>query len=118
MNGAFKTFPKQNPVRSPKYLRVVAQMECAHCGLPGYSQAAHADQGKGMGIKGDDRYTYPACAPRPGVPGCHMQIGTLAMYDKEQRRDIERIMVAATMRKVEALGLWPLGVEKPNMEKQ
>jgi hypothetical protein len=118
MNGTFRTFPKENAVRSPRYLRIVASLPCAHCGIEGYSQAAHSDQGKGLAIKADDRYTYPACCSRPGVPGCHMQIGTLAMYDRQQRRDIERIMVAQTIRKVEALGLWPLGVEKPQLEKQ
>ena len=62
--------PKESPVRSDEYLRLVAAMPCAMCGIEGYSQAAHADEGKGMGIKSDDRTCFPLCAPRPGIPGC------------------------------------------------
>ena len=45
---------KAAPVRSEPYRRAVATLPCAICGVHGYSQAAHANQGKGMGMKACD----------------------------------------------------------------
>ena len=45
------TAPKDLPIRSQAYLRLVAQLPCKHCGIWGHSQAAHANTGKGMGTK-------------------------------------------------------------------
>lgn len=104
------SFPKACPARSEKYLRIVAALPCAHCGIEGHSQAAHADYGKGMGLKADDRFTYPACAPRPGIPGCHARIGTLALYPREERRALERRLIGQTLEKVATLRLWPKGL--------
>ena len=42
---------KDNPVRSQQYLRLVASLPCIDCGVPGYSQCAHSNSGKGAGIK-------------------------------------------------------------------
>ena len=42
---------KDNPVRSQQYLRLVASLPCIACGIQGYSQAAHANQGKCVGRK-------------------------------------------------------------------
>ena len=43
---------KENPVRSPQYLRAVASLPCIACGIQGYSQAAHLPpEAKGMGTK-------------------------------------------------------------------
>ena len=40
---------KENPVRSPQYLRAVASLPCIACGIQGYSQAAHLPpEAKGM----------------------------------------------------------------------
>ena len=44
-------------IRSEYYRRYVAALPCIHCGLEGYSQAAHANNsifGKGMGQKAHD----------------------------------------------------------------
>ena len=62
---------KDAPARSEAYRRIVAAMPCIHCGIAGYSQHAHANEGKGMGIKTDERAGFPLCAPRPGIEGCH-----------------------------------------------
>ena len=43
--------PKAAPVRSEAYRRIVAAMPCIHCGIAGYSQHAHANAGKGKGMK-------------------------------------------------------------------
>ena len=42
---------KSTPLRSEAYRRAVAAMPCIHCGIAGHSQHAHANEGKGMGIK-------------------------------------------------------------------
>lgn len=85
--------PKQVYVRDESYRRWVASLPCAHCGIEGYSQAAHSDDngagGKGMGIKACDSTLYPACGPRPGEPGCHWLIGTGGILNKAERKALE-----------------------------
>jgi hypothetical protein len=81
--------PKAQPVRDEEYRRWVASLACAHCGIEGYSQCAHGDEGKGMSIKSSDDTCYPACGPRPSEPGCHWLIGTSGTLGREERRDLE-----------------------------
>ena len=94
--------PKANPLRDESYRRWVASLPCAHCGVEGFSQAAHGDQGKGMGIKAGDDTCYPACGPHPVgrnarlYPGCHWQIGTSGVYSKAHRRELEGQYAAQT----------------------
>lgn len=97
-------YPKSNPVRDKSYLRRVAGLPCAHCGIEGYSQAAHADEGKGMGIKSSDHTAFPLCGPHPPpsnhglpqnvasiwAPGCHWAIGSSGYYSREERRALEQ----------------------------
>lgn len=88
------TVPKAQPLRDESYRRWVASLPCAHCGIEGYSQAAHGDAGKGMGIKSSDDTCYPACGPRPSLfgidPGCHWLIGTSGNIKREDRRMLEQ----------------------------
>ena len=42
---------KSAPVRSEAYRRAVASLPCINCGVPGHSQCAHSNSGKGAGIK-------------------------------------------------------------------
>ena len=87
--------PKTKPWRSEPYRRLVAALPCARCGIEGYSQAAHADLGKGMGAKTGDETCYPACGQRPsGVRGCHEEIGRF--IDREKRRLIESLFARET----------------------
>ena len=51
---------KENPVRSPQYLRVVASLPCIACGIQGYSQAAHLPP-EAKGMKQSDLLTFPLC---------------------------------------------------------
>ena len=85
--------PKQAYVRDGAYLRWVASLPCAHCGIEGRSQAAHSDDngagGKGLQIKASDDTAYPACAPTPGDPGCHWRIGTSGAWAKAERHALE-----------------------------
>jgi hypothetical protein len=81
--------PKRAPWRSEQYRRLVAALPCAHCGRPGPSQAAHADEGKGLGIKASDETCFPLCADAPGWRGCHSVIGSSGQFTREQRRELE-----------------------------
>lgn len=96
--------PKQAALRSKAYRLLVAALPCAHCGVIGYSQAAHADQGKGMGLKSSDDTCYPACGPhfRDGLwlAGCHWEIGTSGAYTRQARRDLEARYAAQTRAKL------------------
>lgn len=67
--------PKVPKVRSEPYRRYIASLPCYRCGIHGYSQAAHADEGKGMGLKTDDLTVYPLCGPRWQETGCHEFVG-------------------------------------------
>lgn len=108
--------PKEPPLRSEKYRRLVAALPCIHCGVVGHSQAAHADQGKGARIKSDDRTCYPACASRPGVRGCHDIIGASGAIPQEQRRALEQEYAASTRKTIRDSGKWPKSV--PHLESQ
>lgn len=99
--------PKDQPIRSKAYLRLVAQLPCLHCGIWGHSQAAHANTGKGMGTKACDLQTFPLCADRPGQRGCHALFDQGALFSKEARRLIEPAWVADTQRRIQAMGVWP-----------
>jgi hypothetical protein len=88
--------PKDDPVRCEAYLRYVAAMPCWLCGAVSRSQAAHADEGKGLGIKAGDDRTFPLCADQPGKSGCHHAMGTAGTYTRDVRRRMERQAVAFT----------------------
>ena len=86
----FKPNPKAVLMRDKGYRRAVASLPCFNCGVEDYSQAAHADEGKGMGIKSSDLTCYPLCADRPGVVGCHSAIGANAALSRKARREFEQ----------------------------
>jgi len=102
--------PKSAPVRSEAYRRIVASMDCIHCGRSGPSQAAHADFSKGGGIKTDDRTCFPACATAPGRVGCHDLIGATGTFSRDERRKIEKLYGASTRAKILSSGQWPKSV--------
>lgn len=84
---------KDNPLRSEDYRRYVAALPCWLCHIEGWSQAAHADQGKGAMLKTDDRTCFPACGPHPVAgmidPGCHHLIGSTGRLGRDERRALE-----------------------------
>ena len=106
--------PKTAPVRSEAYRRVVAGLPCVICGVPGFSQAAHANTGKGMGMKACDLTLFPACADRPGVRGCHSQIDQGTLFSKAVRRELEPAWAVDTQRKIKAMGQWPANLPYPH----
>lgn len=104
--------PKNEPVRSEALRRAVASLPCVICGVPGFSQAAHGSEGKGMGLKACDLTLFPACCDRPGVRGCHSKLDQGAMLSKAARRAMEPAWAADTRRRIVALGLWPANLPK------
>ena len=110
---------KAAPVRSEAYRRAVASLPCAICKVPGYSQCAHSNSGKGAGIKASDLDSFPLCTVHPGadgglVQGCHERFDQGAMFSKAARRELEPVWAADTQRRIQAMGLWPKGVPVPD----
>lgn len=105
------TIAKESPARSEPYRRLVAAMACIHCGIAGLSQCAHANTGKGAGIKADDRESFPLCCDSPGRQECHPKFDQGALFSKAVRRLIEPAWAADTRRRIQAAGMWPKGLE-------
>lgn len=85
--------PKAEPLRSEAYLRFVASFPCFDCGVSGWSQAAHENLDKGLSLKVDDRRTFPLCAARYGLTGCHFQFDNYIERTRDECRDLGRIWV-------------------------
>lgn len=110
--GPATAIPKTELVRNEEYRRLVAAMPCRGCGIEGFGQAAHANTGKGMGMKTDDRTCFSLCADRPGTRGCHSSLDQGAMFTKEDRQRIELMWAAQTRRQIEDAGQWPKNLPK------
>ena len=99
--------PKENAITSPAYQAAVRQLPCMRCGIVGFTQFCHADEGKGMGIKTDDRRGWPGCGPHGQEPGCHWYVGTSGNLKQAERRALEAAYAAKTRALVLAQGNWP-----------
>lgn len=86
-------YAKSRPLRSKAYRQWVASHDCFGCGVEGYSQCAHEEQGKGMALKSDDRRSFPLCCTRPGIVGCHYEHTMLIGMTLDDRRELEAIYV-------------------------
>lgn len=102
--------PKEAVVEHEGYKRLVRQLPCAHCGIEGYTQFCHADEGKGMGIKTDCRRGWPGCGPHGDSAGCHHLIGSTGTFARKERRSLEDLYAAQTRAVIIAAGLWPTGL--------
>ena len=114
IGNSVAAMPKVAPVRSEAYRRAVAALPCVICLTQGFSQAAHANTGKGMGMKACDLTLFPACADRPGWRGCHSRLDQGALFSKEVRRGLEPVWAADTQRKIKAAGQWPANLPYPH----
>jgi hypothetical protein len=97
--------PKENPVRSKAYLRLVAALPCAWCGISGISQAAHM-QASGKGIKTSDLTCVPLCSTRPGVPGCHQDADQYKLGNKADTKEMMAHWAKQTQSTIKANGDW------------
>ena len=103
--------PKEKPVRCKDYLRLVAARPCINCGLHGHSQAAHENRGKGLGLKVDDRRTFPLCSESGN--GCHAAFDAYRLFTtRELHANAGRIWSAAIRAAIQSEGLWPEGLPK------
>ena len=110
---------KAAPVRNEAYRRAVASLPCINCGVPGHSQCAHSNSGKGAGIKASDLDSFPLCTVHPGadgrlLQGCHKNFDQGDLFPKAVRRELEPVWAADTQRKIQAMGLWPKGLPVPD----
>lgn len=90
--------------RNEKYRRLVAQLDCAHCGRSGRSQAAHSGlsvHGKGMSLKASDAAIFPLCADDFAANGCHFRFDQHQLF-KSKAEEIEAThrFIANTMMKL------------------
>ena len=104
---------KSTPLRSEAYRRAVAALPCIHCGIAGHSQHAHANAGKGLGLKTDDRAGFPLCAPRPGIEGCHARFDQYRLLPggRDAHAAAGERWAACTREVIERSGLWPNGLQ-------
>jgi hypothetical protein len=72
---------KQPTYRSEAWRRAVASLPCVCCMREG-SQAAHRNEGKGMGLKTSDAWTVPLC------PSCHSEFDQGRRWDKQTKREM------------------------------
>lgn len=90
---------RQPVYRSPQWLAAVHKIEnCVRCGVYGI-QAAHMNEGKGMGQKTDDCLTAALC------PKCHHEIDNGKTLSREERREILRKAVLDTLVQLARMGL-------------
>lgn len=109
----FRPMPKENVIEEhAAYMAIVRTMACAWCGIRGFTQFCHSDEGKGMGLKTDCRRGWPGCGPHNGEPGCHWYIGTSGVLGREARRTFEARASRRTRELVIRSGKWPASLPR------
>ncbi|MEG0923348.1 MAG: hypothetical protein RSG22_18305 [Comamonas sp.] len=101
---------KERAVSYEPYRRLVAELPCMWCGVSGYSQHAHLNRGKGMGLKTDDRTGFPLCCSRPGIEGCHVaydQYRLIEGADSDLHHEYGLEWGRITRHTILTAGLWP-----------
>jgi hypothetical protein len=96
--------PKEDVIKHEGYKRLVRQLPCAHCGIEGFTQFCHSDEGNGIGIKTDCRGGWPGCGPHGDSAGCHHLIGSTGTFTREERRELESFYAAQTRAAIFATG--------------
>lgn len=91
--------------RSPAHRRNVAGLACVACGLEGYTQAAHRNETKGIGIKACDSQMMALCID------CHRAIDQGGKLNRESRREVEKAYVKVTRSRLIAADKWPAAAE-------
>ena len=88
------TAQKEVRHESEAWRRAVASLPCVLCKREGLTQAAHRNEGKGMGLKTDDALTAALCAP------CHSEIDQgpgLSRDDRRHRMDMAILMTVRAL---------------------
>jgi hypothetical protein len=100
---------KECAISHEGYRRLVASMRCCWCGREGRSNHAHENEGKGMGLKVDDRRAMPLCVDDMGQHGCHYAFDQYSLIDggRDAHVELGRAMAATTRKAIHDAGLWP-----------
>lgn len=105
--------PKSGSVRSEAYRRLVAARPCINCGIEGYSQHAHENNGKGMGLKVDDRRGMPLC--HVGANDCHGRFDRYELFDsRAEHIAAGKRWSKETAQAIYREGNWPDRLEYPH----
>jgi hypothetical protein len=96
--------PKDEPYRSEAYRRFVASHACFSCGIAGFSQCAHANFAKALGMKTSDLETFPLCGPHGLHNGCHFAFDLCLDMTRDDRRELEQEYVARMQEIARAAG--------------
>ncbi len=102
--------PKADLLDDVEYRRLVATLKCICCGAVGFTQAAHPNTGKGMGMKTDDRDCFPLCTV--GASDCHGGFDQRAMFPKERRRELEPLWANQTRMTLRRLAMFDAGARR------
>jgi hypothetical protein len=89
--------PKPEPFRAEAWLRAVRSIPCVFCGAP--VQAAHRNEGKGMGTKVDDSLAAALCPPE------HAEIDQGKSMTRDERRARMDRAIVLTLRELVRRGL-------------
>ena len=114
--SAVSPIMKDKPLRSERYRRAVASLPCAFCGIEGFSQHAHENDGKGARMKVDDRRAMPLCCDRPSIVGCHSRFDRYELIPGGRAAHVALgdELSKKTRITINAAGLWPAGVPQLN----
>lgn len=99
--------PKEGAIQHEGYMAAARKLPCARCGIAGFTQFCHADEGKGERIKTDCRRGWPGCGPHGTEPGCHWLVGSSGRLGKAGRREFEAEAGRLTREAIRFMGQWP-----------
>lgn len=85
--------------RSAHWLRAVADIECCVLCRRHGVQAAHRNEGKGIGLKADDCLTAALC------PECHREIDQGKTMSRDERRATMDRAIVLTLRELVLRGV-------------
>lgn len=90
MTARLLGIPKPTTFRSERLRRAIATLPCMDCGRSGSTQAAHANMGKGVGLKSSDARVAALCTT------CHSSLDQGGTMNKLDRRAYEDEMILRT----------------------
>lgn len=90
---------KQPTFRSDRWLRAVASLPCVLCYREDRTQAAHRNEGKGMGIKTHDCWTAALCVE------CHHEIDQGKTMTRDEKRARMDVAILLTIKELATKGL-------------
>lgn len=89
---------KDSRHESEPWRRAVAALPCVLCQREGETQAAHRNEGKGMGLKTDDALTAALCTT------CHTAIDQGPDFSRDERRRRLDVAILLTIRALARAG--------------